>query len=219
MVTFCFSNTISLKRFIIFLEQQVPRYSRPKRELEQYRTPPEIGIELVMSILKLFKPGDVILDAGSGTGMLTYMVACLAPIYVVGVEIDVDAIYDAISSSLYTLLPNIDFVQADISYTPLRKIDYAVSNPPFGISGRRGSDVRFLRAIAVYRPKAIASLHSGFDNSPIYIIRQMRALGYDCNVISKRRFPIPAMYNVHRKKTHYTEVVELLCIGEGRGSS
>ena len=203
----------------MFLEQQVPRYSKPKRKLEQYRTPPEIGIELVMNILELFGPGDIILDAGSGTGMLTYIAACLVPTYVIGVEIDADAIYDAIRSSLYALLPNIDFVQADISYAPLRKVDYVVTNPPFGISGRRGSDVKFLHAIAIYRPRAIVSIHSGFEDSPTYVAKQMQVLGYDCNVIFRRRFPIPAMYNVHRKKIHYTEVVGLLCRGEGRGSS
>lgn len=219
MVSLCLSDAINLKRLAMFLEQHVPRYSRPKRKLEQYRTPPEIGIELVMSILELTRPGDVILDAGSGTGMLTYIVACLMPTYVVGVEIDADAIYDATRSNLYTLLPNVDFVQADVSHVPLRRVDYVVTNPPFGISGHKGSDVKFLYAVAIYRPRAIVSLHSGFEDSPTYVARQMWVLGYDCSVVFRRRFPIPAMYNTHRKKTHYTEVVGLLCRGEGRGSS
>jgi len=219
MVNLCLSDVVNLKRLAIFLEQHVPRYSRPKRELEQYRTPSEVAIELVMSIWGLLKPGDIVLDAGSGTGMLAYTVACLTPTYVVGVEIDIDAIQDAVKSKLYALLPNLDFVQADIFHTPLRKVDYAVLNPPFGISGRRGSDIKFLHAITIYRPKAIASLHSGFENSPIYIINQMQILGYNCSIISKHRFPIPAMYETHRKKIHYTEVVGLLCRGGGRDSS
>jgi len=217
MVGFCLSDTVSLKRLVVFLEQCVPHYSRPKRKLEQYRTPPEIGIELVTYILELSEPGDVILDAGSGTGMLTYMVACLIPTYVVGVEIDADAIYDATKSNLYALLPNIDFVQADISYIPLRRVNYVVTNPPFGISGHRGSDVKFLHAVAIHRPRVIVSLHSGFEGSPTYVAKQMRVLGYDCSVIFRRRFPIPAMYSVHRKKIHYTEVVGLLCRGEDLG--
>ncbi len=193
-------------RLAAFLEKNVPQYSRPKKKLEQYRTQPEIAIETLQSL----PLGEcrVVVDLGSGTGMLSYTAYTLGAPMVVGVELDYEAVEDAKKTPLWGKAPAVDFVVADATTPPLRAgRGYCVAeNPPFGISSRRGADLAFLCAAASLEPIAIASIHSYNEESIRLIGEKCRGRGYCVVGVKRRRFPIPPIYQDHWKRIHYVDI-------------
>ncbi len=195
----------SLRELSIFLEQNVAKYSVPKRVLEQYRTPPEIAT--TMAYRTLFHNCKFCIDLGTGTGMLAYASAIVLGSYVVGVDIDDDALLDAKRSVLYSRLI-VDFVQGDVSSLPFRdcmRMCCVVQNPPFGLV-KRGYDSLFVKAAASLHPKAILSIHHAKTNQE-FLSSLYGRFGYTIRIIAEESFLIPQMYEMHRRKTFYTRVL------------
>ncbi len=196
-------------QIVLILEKNVKRFSKPKRLLEQYRTPPEIAVEIALWLRSI--GCEVVVDLGTGTGMIAYASSLLG-FYVVGIDIDSDALKDAIESKLYSKLA-IDFVQADARYLPLRQggDKYCVAqNPPFGIQ-RKGQDTVFLGAAAGLEASYIASIHHGGSNRALnYLEDFMKKYGYRLKHIEAFKFPIPAMYRSHTRRIYYAPALLLL---------
>lgn len=120
------------------LEQQlhaVADFEDPNVDLEQYRTPASVAAHL-LSLAELM--GDVedrvVLDLGTGTGMLAIGAALLKPSTVVGVDIDEDAI-DGARRNEAQVDPNasIEWILGDVRELPLCVNETTVvANPPFG---------------------------------------------------------------------------------------
>ena len=204
---------MSLRRLAALLEREVPRPPRPKQWLEQYRTPPEVALEMATRL-----PGccRVVLDLGSGTGMIAYAASLLRGDYVVAVDIDAEQLEAARGSSLHARLL-VDHVQADAASLPLRPARglCVAQNPPFGTK-RRGADRVFVEAAASLGAEAIESLHLYSDAARGFLEKLYRGLGYDIAAVDALRFPIPAMYRGHVKRVHYALV--LLVSARRRGA-
>ena len=200
---------VPLSRLAPLLERSVPPFPRPRRELEQYRTPPELALR--MAQLLAARGCRSAVDLGSGTGMIAYAASSLG-MYVVAVDVDGEAVEAARGSPLYGSLL-VDLVQADARRPPLRRAECIAMNPPFGVV-RRGADVEFLRAAAGLGPVYIASLHLASSGAG-FIAEVLAALGYEPLGVEEHRFPIPQVYRRHRKRIHYTRV--LLVLARRRG--
>ncbi len=196
-------------QIVLILERNVKRFSKPKRFLEQYRTPPEIAVEMALWLRSI--DCKVVVDLGTGTGVIAYALS-LFGFYVVGIDVDSDALRDAMESKLYSKLA-LDFVQADAKYLPLRHSDnkYCVAqNPPFGIQ-RKGQDTVFLEAAAKLGANYVASIHHrGSDRVLNYLEEFMRRNEYRLKHIEAFKFPIPAMYRSHTRRIYYAPALLLL---------
>jgi putative methylase len=194
------------------LEQSVADYTRPRLELEQYRTPPEVALRMANLGLGLCADG-VTADFGSGTGMISYALALLGYKYVIGVEVDREAVKLSKSSPLYSLLANVDFVEADATRSPLRRpITCVVQNPPFGLQ-RRGMDALFLSSALSLKPRLVLSLHHYSREGIEYVARLCEKVGYKAQIAARIRFPLKWRYPHHRKRLHYIWVAILKCSG------
>src|SRR5690554_3509786 len=98
---------------------------------------------------------DVVLDAYCGTGTIGIFASNYVK-SVIGVELNKDAIRDAITNAKLNNVKNIWFENADASDFMVQlvndkvKIDVVILDPP-----RSGSDERFIRALSMLNPKKI----------------------------------------------------------------
>ncbi|HIQ23906.1 MAG TPA: hypothetical protein EYH50_02525 [Pyrodictium delaneyi] len=208
---------VKVSRLIMVLEQLVPRLASPKREYEQYRTPPEIAVDIALCIAR--HPCSLVIDLGSGTGMLSYAVHIVTGCYAVGVEIDEEAAQLARGSRLYTE-SIVDFIVADVAHLPIRQLGDVciVQNPPFGVSRRR-ADRAFINAGIGVGAHTICSLHYAGQGVKRYLARILGQAGYCIDFIKVYKFPLPAMYSDHVKRIHYIPVLLLKAWRVERGQS
>ncbi|WP_144901111.1 METTL5 family protein [Halobellus captivus] len=131
----------------------VAGFEEPRADLEQYPTPPELAAHVV-HIADL--NGDVedrlVVDLGTGTGMLALGAALRGPARVVGVDIDRSALLTAVRNRrrVGTRTP-IDWVHADATRAPLcsDRRTTILMNPPFGAQrGNEHADRAFLETAA-----------------------------------------------------------------------
>ena len=160
--------------------QELQGFAKPKIELEQYLTPPELASHFVCAAERTYGDvdGKVVMDLGCGTGMLSCGAALLGADAVVGCDIDDDALALAHENREELDLEDvIDFVRLDVTYrkqgendgTPILpqfriKFDTIFLNPPFGANKDRqqkGIDLLFLHtAVSMVKDGgAVYSLH------------------------------------------------------------
>lgn len=137
------------------LEQRlamVSDFDSPRPDLEQYRTPADLAAHvLTVATLNDDVADRVVLDLGSGTGMLAIGAALLEPDRVLGLEVDPDALSLAVDNEAVVDPPiPIEWIQADATSPPICRTDLTVvANPPFGAqTTNRNADRRFLETIA-----------------------------------------------------------------------
>lgn len=137
------------------LEQRlsaVSDFDSPRPGLEQYRTPADLAAHvLTVAALNNDVDGRIVLDLGSGTGMLAIGAALLEADRVLGLEVDPVALSLAVENEAVVEPPTpIDWIQADATAPPICRTDLTVvANPPFGAqTNNRHADRRFLETIA-----------------------------------------------------------------------
>ncbi len=195
-----------LRRLAALLEREVPglRPGEARRELEQYRTPPELALEMA----SLLHGCRLLVDLGAGTGMLSYAASLLHGTYVVGVDVDSRLLVAARGSSLYGRLL-VDFVAAEVSRLPLRAGVHrlcVIQNPPFGVV-RRGADRMFVEAAAGLGACTIVSLHLAPQRGTGFLRRLYGSLGYSYMEVGVAGFPLKQLHPRDVKRIHYTRVV------------
>lgn len=142
----------------------VKRFSDPRVDLEQYPTPPAAAAALVhFADMRSDIKHQLIVDLGSGTGMLAIACALREPTRVVGIERDRAAISIAIEN-VKSVSParEIEFIHGDVFRSPLRsgKDATVVMNPPFGAQhDNLHADRRFL-AVASTIGRVSYSFHN-----------------------------------------------------------
>ncbi|MCL4325759.1 MAG: METTL5 family protein [Candidatus Thermoplasmatota archaeon] len=193
---------INKKKLAIILDN-LEKVDNPKVALEQYCLSGEIASDI---LIRAYLEGDiedkVIVDQGTGNGIIAIGAYLLNARSVTGVDIDMESLYVAkrngkINHSL------INFVKADVSTVSFRSIDCVIENPPFG-SQKKGADRLFISK-AMELSDTIYSIHNfkGYD----FVTKYVRELGGIINWNQKYTLPIPYMYKFHSKKVEYIDIV------------
>jgi len=200
-----------------FLEG-VPSFPKPKLKYEQYIIPSWLAADLLWIAETTY--GDIygmkVLDLGTGTGKLALGAALIGANYVVGIDIDLDAIKVAKAYVLNNLpqLTNLEFICADITNLDLggrRSFDTVIQNPPFGVH-KKGYDIMFLKS-ALRLARVTYSVHKSRTRD--FILKFLNE-NYKCRVtiLLRAKIPIPPIYEFHEKRVHLVDVdiirIELL---------
>ena len=127
------------------LLQNLDVFEKPKIHLEQYPTTPHIASHMLYTIDQTFDDiqGSSVADLGCGCGVLSIGAAILGCNYVVGFDIDLDALELAKKNLEEVGANGVELVQCDV-----RNIDSAIArddlfdtiimNPPFGTKNNAG---------------------------------------------------------------------------------
>ena len=139
---------VNSKKQLEMLLESIAKFSKPKIRLEQYTLPAKVAAELLWYIELRY--GDIrglkVVDLGCGTGILALGAALLGASHVIGLDLDVEALKQALISKYSLKLDNVDFILGDVNKLPIKNevVDTVLQNPPFGVH-RKGLDVMFLK--------------------------------------------------------------------------
>ncbi|CAM6089351.1 unnamed protein product [Calypogeia fissa] len=180
----------------------VSQFSSPKIELEQYSTGPHIASRMLYMAQNSF--GDIsdkaVADLGCGCGTLGIGAVLLDAGYVIGVDIDSDALEIA-KDNVLELEVEMDLLQANLQTLPWRGpvVDTVVMNPPFG-TRRKGADMEFLSAALKIAEKTVYSLHKTTTREHVKrgALRDFGAKSAE--VLCELRYDLPALYKFHKKR-------------------
>lgn len=206
-------------------------FTNPKISLEQYPTDIPSTAELIHRIES--EHGDIegkmVADLGCGLGILSIGTALLGASYVLGIDIDQDAL-DVCQENIEIYdLETIDLLQLDISKVrsqvkddesetetdcavkcclDLQKFykcfDTVVTNPPFGTKQNKGIDMIFLQTALAMSKNSVYSFHK--TSTRQYISQKAKQWNVGMKVLGQMRFPIPQIYKMHKKKSVDVEV-------------
>ena len=178
-------------------------FRRPKESLEQWQTPSDIAaVMLFEALLRKDIKNKIVIDLGSGTGVLALGAALLGAKKVYGVEIDAEAISVAMENlsyleTIYGKLP-VEFICCDVNEFSIRG-DSVVMNPPFGLKkASRHADLFFLsRAFSL--AKKIYSLHHYSEKSRKFLSRYASVHNFSAELLGTFKFPLKAKLEKHKK--------------------
>lgn len=208
--------------------QQLDVFERPKISLEQYATSAHIASHMLYTAQSQFSDieGKSVADLGSGCGVLSLGAKMLGAEYVVGFEIDSDAI-DIQYENCSDLELFVEIVQCDVlQYLPGMRstsvlfyifyskninvynilcvtgkfekyFDTVVMNPPFGTKNNAGVDMKFLETAIMLSSNAVYSLHKSSTRD--YVLSKAAQLGAKGTVIAELRYDLPRAYKFHKK--------------------
>ncbi|MCX8182275.1 MAG: METTL5 family protein [Candidatus Methanomethyliaceae archaeon] len=185
--------------------EEVGTFNKPKLFFEQYRLPAPVAAEILWyaHLRHNDVEGKTIVDLGCGTGMLTLGAALLGAEYVVGLDIDQNAISDARKTAIRLGLGmRSDFVVGDVRFLGLRA-DVVIQNPPFGVR-RREADRAFIVAGLSIAPK-VYSLHRGGESVRRFIFRFVGDVGGKVDEVLPLKIKLPPTYHFHRKRFYLFE--------------
>ena len=202
---------MNLKRLESILDD-LEGFSDPNIRYEQYVTPSYVAARMLHTIsLSNHIEGKMIVDLGTGPGILAIGSALLGAHYVVGVDIDSSVFQIALSNladldELFVGQPPIDFVESDVTKCVLKpkSFDVAIFNPPFGTKGNSGIDVAFIKAALDLTKVAVYSLHKSSTRS--FILKKGEQLGAKVEVLGQFSYDLPATYARHSKAVKAIDV-------------
>lgn len=193
--------------------QQVDPFERPKVLLEQYPTRPHIAACMLHTIHSTFNDiqDKAVADLGCGCGMLSVGSVMLDAQYVLGIDIDPDAL--AIFQENvegFEIESNVDMILADVTdenslLQMHKKFDTVIMNPPFGTKHNKGIDMLFVKQGLKLAKTAVYSLHK--TSTRQHVLKKAKEdWGVDAKVIAELRYDLPATYKHHKKASVDIEV-------------
>ncbi|WIA20895.1 hypothetical protein OEZ85_005240 [Tetradesmus obliquus] len=193
------------------LMQDIEPFAQPKVQLEQYPTGADIASRMLYTIESMFNDieGNIVVDLGTGTGMLAIGAALLGSPCVVALDVDADALQVAQDNceQFEDPLP-IDFVLCDVNQLQQQQrlqADTVIMNPPFGTK-MKGADMAFLQAACSLGPKQIYSLNKSSTRSHIQKAA-LKELGCSsAEVLAELRYNLPATMRFHKQASVDIEV-------------
>ena len=187
--------------------QDIPPHKSPKIDLEQYSTPSVIAADVLWNAHSI---GDIegmkIVDLGCGTGIFTIGSALMGAADSVGVDIDGDAISIAEAQASKMDIGNkVRFVKSDIIDFN-ETADTVIQNPPFGAQKvhRKEADRLFMTKALEIAP-VVYSLH--IQETEDFVTNFFKNKGADVSHVYHYSFPIPRIYDFHRKDKVNVNVV------------
>lgn len=207
---------MKLKQLEMILES-IDGFEDPKIKFEQYETGHHIGARMLFTMNSFDDiEGKSILDLGIGCGRLGLACACLGSEFVLGVDID----YDALTQCNYNrqqlkedeevnYLNNFDVFCADVCDDLIwsrfnQTFDVVVMNPPFGTKNNKGIDMIFLKRALQISTGPVYSLHK--TSTRDHVLRKAKQFGADGEVLAKLRYNLPKTYKFHAEKSLDIEV-------------
>ena len=188
--------------------QSLERIKEHKVSLESYPTPANIAAAIIYAAE--MEHGDIVgktvCDLGCGDGVFAIGAALLGANRVIGIDLYSKALKAAKrNSTRLGTEDTVNLVLGDVSSLTFRgHVDTVVSNPPFGVK-KRGADIGFLKT-AISSAQVIYSIHLAGEKNRRYLKRIIERLGGTVTQIETFEFPIPKIYEFHRKAKHLTRV-------------
>uniref|UniRef100_A0A0B7A7U8 Methyltransferase small domain-containing protein n=1 Tax=Arion vulgaris TaxID=1028688 RepID=A0A0B7A7U8_9EUPU len=186
--------------------QDVDVFEKPKVKLEQYPTTPHIAACMLHTMCSTFDDltDKCVVDLGVGCGVLSIGATMLGARYVLGIDVDEDAL-DICSSNLENFEMNtVNLLVADVRHlvSPQclhlhKKFDTVVMNPPFGTKHNQGIDVEFLKAGLLLSRHAVYSLHK--TSTREHILKKASDWGVEAKVLAELRFDLANTFKFHKK--------------------
>ena len=146
------------------------------------------------------KPSETVIDAYCGTGTIG-LIASKNAKFVLGIEVNKDAVKDAISNARENKVQNTKFICADAGEimdemaNSSEKCDVVFMDPP-----RAGSDEKFLNSVCTLAPSRI-----------VYISCNLETLARDVDFLSKNNYKIKKIQPVDMfPHTNHVECVVLM---------
>ncbi|MEM2926758.1 MAG: METTL5 family protein [Candidatus Bathyarchaeia archaeon] len=176
----------------------------PKVQLEQYTIPEELAAKILSLAAYTFNDitGKFVVDLGCGSGRLAIGAAILGAAYVVGVDLDPEAIKAAkANAERLGVKAIVDWVLADIE-TLKGLCDTVLQNPPYGTK-KRGADVHFLEK-AMEIGRIVYSLHKSATDA--YVRKFVARKGALITGIFKTKIRIPKTFPFHSRRVYYVDV-------------
>ncbi|XP_028398665.1 methyltransferase-like protein 5 [Dendronephthya gigantea] len=193
------------------LLQNFDVFEKPKVHLEQYPTTPHIASHMLYTIDQTFDDiqGGTVADLGCGCGILSVGAAILGSDYVVGFDIDADALEVAKKNLEECDVDVVEFIQcnvADINSAMMRNgfFDTVIMNPPFGTKNNAGIDVMFLEKAIHMANQTVYSLHK--TSTRHHIDKKAKQNNVDMEVVAELKFNLDASLKFHRRKSVDIEV-------------
>ena len=153
----------------------------------------------------------VVYDLGCGNGILSIGAKILGASYVVGVDIDRDALKIA-KENAERMGVEIKLICSDIEKLTLRKANTVIENPPFG-SHVKGTDIKFLKK-AVEIGEVTYSLH--ISKTREFIRKTVESMNCRVDRVYPLSIKIKRRYRFHRKSFIDVEA-DLFRIVKGEG--
>jgi predicted RNA methylase len=197
-------NTAQLERCL----KPVRDFDRPKVQLEQYMTPPDLAAEVLAAVARECQsPKDLsLLDLGCGSGMLSLASLLMGFPLVVAVDIDDEALKMVKAShsavSFGKDLGFLEIILADASMLPrfLRvRLDIVLTNPPFGTKNNEGIDTLFVEAARKVCSRHIYSFHKLSTAS--FLTRK-----HEGTLLAKMNFQISNQFRFHHQAKKIIQV-------------
>lgn len=179
-------------------------FEKPNQRLEQYPTDSEIAAEIIWwAAYKGDIIGKVIVDLGTGTGILGLSAVIMGAKKAYLVDIDEKALGTAEENLRHLekelgqkLGQKAEFVNKKAEEFS-KKCDVVLQNPPFGIKGKRHADKKFLKQAFKTAP-VVYSLHKAESKGFIQKISDDN--GYEVTHYWEFLFPIKMSMEHHKKK-------------------
>lgn len=200
--------TNSKRRELEIALESMTRMNEFDQSLEQYPTPASIVSTVLHSAH--MEHGDIsgktVCDLGCGDGIFAIGAALLGAEQVIGVDVQSKALKASQRNSRQLGTEDtVDWVLGDVSsLQTLRSVDTVVSNPPFGVK-KRGADLRFLQK-AISIADVTYSMHLAGDKNRVFLEKEINRLGAKVTQLETFQFPIPKLFESHRKQKHMINV-------------
>ncbi len=189
--------------------QFIPPHPTPKVDLEQYSTPAGIAADLLWNAFAL---GDIrglkVVDLGTGTGIFAIGAALLGAVEVVGVDADPQAVELARAEASKIGLEELTrFISVDLLDFH-EKADTVIQNPPFGAqkAHRKEADRVFMSKSLEIAP-VVYSFH--MLETEEFVKKFFQSKGGSITHSFYYNFPIPHIYDFHKKENINVDVVVL----------
>ncbi len=192
------------KKHLGMVLSQLAPSPKPKLRWEGYTLDSESAAQMayIAAHVNDDVQGKTVVDLGCGSGILAIAASLLGAAWVVGVDIDKEAVKTA-KMNAAKAGANVDFVVGDIGCIG-GHFDTTLMNPPFG-SWRRGADIKFLEK-ALQVSDVVYSLHKRSQTVRGYLEEKIPRLKGRIERVYEMEIVISRTYSFHQKRRYPVKV-------------